>query len=89
MTLPDNTCIMYLVRHGATKNNMAKPPRLQGRREDPSLSDEGRQQAECAAKLLEDLPLTAALSSPLLRAKETAQIIAAPHDLPVDIEPLT
>ena len=79
---PD-TCWLYLIRHGATANNRAKPPRLQGRRTDPGLSDEGRRQAEQTARFLSSAGLTTVYSSPLLRARETAEAIAKPHGLEV------
>ncbi len=81
--LPDDTCIMYLVRHGATANNLASPPRLQGSGVDLELSEAGKQQARCAADLLATHPLTAIYSSPLMRARQTAEIIAGSHALPV------
>jgi len=80
------TCWFYLARHGATDNNRAKPPRLQGRRTDPGLSEEGCDQAARAAGFLAETPLDAVYSSPLLRALETAQTIAEPHDITVTIE---
>lgn len=76
---------MYLVRHGATTNNLAVPPLLQGRGVDLELSDAGRQQAACAAELLSGQHLAAVYSSPLIRARETAEIIAAPHGLEVQL----
>jgi broad specificity phosphatase PhoE len=76
---------MYLVRHGATANNLANPPLLQGRGVDLKLSDAGRQQAACAAELLARKRLTAVYSSPLIRARETADIIAKPHGLAVQL----
>ena len=81
---PD-TCWLYLVRHGATANNRAKPPRLQGRRTDPPLSDEGLAQARQTGKFLADSPLGAVYSSPLLRARQTAEAIAEPHGLAVEV----
>jgi broad specificity phosphatase PhoE len=68
---------MYLVRHGATANNVANPPRLQGARSTAELSSEGRAQAEAAATLLADRPIGVVYTSPLIRAKQTADIIAA------------
>jgi broad specificity phosphatase PhoE len=56
-----------------------KPPKLQGRGIDLPLSAEGRRQAECAAGALARQKIAAVYSSTLLRAKETAQIIATPH----------
>jgi len=81
---PD-TCWLYLVRHGATANNRARPPRLQGRRTDPALSKEGRRQAEQTAALLAAEPIHAVYSSPLLRARQTAQALAGPHGLSVEV----
>ena len=81
---PD-TCVFYLVRHGATANNLETPPRLQGRRTNLPLSTEGRQQAESTAAFLADYPIDAFFSSPLDRAKQTAEIIAAGHEKKVHV----
>jgi broad specificity phosphatase PhoE len=81
---PD-TCWLYLVRHGATENNRADPPRLQGRRTDPPLSDEGREQARRTGEFLAGSALDAVYSSPLLRARQTARAIAEPHGLSTHI----
>src|SRR5262245_32380111 len=67
---------MYLIRHGATAANLASPPRLQGRRSDPPLSDLGRRQAEATRDALRDQPLAACYCSPLRRAAETADVLA-------------
>lgn len=77
---PDaDTCVMYLLRHGATDNNLMKPPKLQGCGVDLPLSPEGRRQAECASRALANQQISAVYSSTLLRAKETAHLIALPH----------
>lgn len=78
-------CSLYLVRHGATDNNRADPPLLQGRRTDPGLSAEGRSQAERTAKWLSTQPVAKVYSSPLLRARQTAEAIAAAHHLPIEL----
>lgn len=83
---PDS-CWLYLIRHGATANNNARPPRLQGQGIDAELCDEGRQQARRTAALLAGMPLAAVYCSPLLRARQTAEIVAAPHGLAVEIVP--
>ncbi len=72
-------CLAFLVRHAATLNNLASPPRIQGSGEDLALSPEGRAQAAHTARFLADQPMTAAFASPLQRALETATIIAQPH----------
>ncbi len=79
------TTWLYLIRHGATANNRAKPPRLQGRRTDPELSDEGRDQARQTGRWLAAQPLDAVFASPLARAQQTAEAIARPHGLEVCI----
>ena len=79
--------IVYLIRHGATANNRAHPPRLQGRGVDLALSPAGRWQADQTAQLLADISLAAVYASPLKRSRETAEVIAAPHHLEVGIEP--
>src|SRR5262245_13991006 len=80
---PDS-CVMLLLRHGATENNVARPLRLQGCRSDLPLSAEGRIQAERTAAYLARYRLDAIYSSPLLRAQQTSAAIAARHGLPVE-----
>ena len=74
--LDPDVCLLYLIRHGATANNAMKPPRLQGRRTDPELSEPGREQAAQTASWLDGKKLDAVYSSPLLRARQTADAIA-------------
>lgn len=81
---PD-TCWFYLLRHGATYNNEARPPRLQGRRIDSALSEDGFRQAAETGRLLANCPIGAVYSSPLLRARQTAEAIALPHGLDVQV----
>ncbi|MFN2538755.1 MAG: histidine phosphatase family protein, partial [Mycobacteriales bacterium] len=52
---------------------------------DPGLSDHGRRQAEQVAAALSSEPLTAVYSSPMRRARETAEVIAQRHDLSVSV----
>lgn len=83
-------CYCFLIRHGATESNLANPPILQGRSVNGPLSETGQQQAEEAAAFLASRPLAAIYCSPLVRARETADIIARPHNLvPSVVEPLT
>lgn len=79
---PDG-CLVYLIRHGATEHNLAEPPRLQGRRLNAPLAPEGRWQAERTAQLLAQANLKAVYTSPLLRAQQTAHLIALPHQAPI------
>jgi phosphoserine phosphatase len=74
---------LYLIRHGATEANLARPYRLQGARIDPPLAPLGVRQAELTRDALIIRPITQVFSSPLRRALETARIIAEPRSLPV------
>lgn len=71
---------LIVLRHGSTPWNRER--RYQGC-VDIRLSDEGRAQAEAAARALADRPFTAVYASPLARAQETAQAVASRHGLPV------
>lgn len=77
--------LLILVRHGQTTYNVEN--RLPGQLPGVVLTDEGRRQALRAAVALSGLPLSAVISSPLERAKETADIIARGWDLPVRTDP--
>ncbi|WP_309104547.1 histidine phosphatase family protein [Microbacterium sp.] len=65
--------LLTLVRHGQTDWNLAR--RIQGTTDIP-LNDTGRADARRAAEELSCTTHHAIYSSPLLRARETAQIIA-------------
>jgi len=81
----DEGCTIYLIRHGATRSNLERPPRLQGRGVNYGLCKVGRQQARQAGRLLAPLSLAAVYSSPMLRSVETAEIIASSHNLHVEM----
>jgi broad specificity phosphatase PhoE len=77
-TVPKTT--IHLVRHGHVEN----PDRvLYGRLPGFNLSARGRAQAELLGKHFMPVPLAAVLASPLERAQQTAEAIAAPHGLQV------
>ena len=64
--------MLYIMRHGRTDwNDMHK---LQGRTDIP-LNSCGREMAEKAAEEYKDVPLDICFCSPLIRAKETAEIV--------------
>ena len=65
---------LYLLRHGRTRWN--EEGKLQGRTDVP-LNEEGRAGALRAREELRNVPFSAVFSSPLSRARETAEIIAA------------
>src|SRR5579859_2181787 len=84
------TTTMYLIRHGATRANLEQPNRLQGRRCNDALDPIGVRQAEQTRDLLANVQVDRFFSSPLVRAMQTAQIIAEPHGFSVTvIEELT
>lgn len=83
-TRSPDSCILFMVRHGATDNNLANPPLLQGRADVP-LSAMGRRQAERTGELLARQTIQRVYSSPLLRARQTADAIAGPHQLQVEV----
>jgi broad specificity phosphatase PhoE len=81
---------LYLIRHGATEANLANPARLQGRRHNPPLARLGVRQAEATRDFLAIRPVDHCYCSPLLRAVQTAAIVAAPHGLsPLPLDSLT
>lgn len=84
MTAPGGPLRLLLVRHAETAHN--RDGLVQGRADNP-LSDLGLKQAAALAERLASAPLDAIYSSPLARARQTAEAVAAPHGLPVAIEP--
>ena len=76
---------LFLVRHGqATFNVEGRHP---GQLPGIPLTDVGRRQAQQAAVALSALPLSAVLSSPLERARETAETIARGWGVQVRTDP--
>src|SRR5947209_16331025 len=71
---------VFMVRHGATV--MSAEDRFAGAT-DVALSDEGREQTRRLAERLSHEKIAAVFASPLERTVETAQILAAPHELEV------
>jgi broad specificity phosphatase PhoE len=74
---------LILVRHGETIWN--KERRVQGF-SDIDLNDAGLHQAEQLALSLKDHNIHSIYSSPLIRAKRTAQIINQYHNAPIYLE---
>jgi probable phosphoglycerate mutase len=75
---------LLLIRHGQTTWNVEH--RLPGQVSGVLLTDEGRQQAARLADALSVLPISAIISSPLERARETAEYFAQGRDLPIQLE---
>ncbi len=76
---------LLLVRHGQSTWNAEG--RWQGH-SDPPLSPLGERQARAAAPAVAKLGLTAVFSSDLLRARQTAELLAPPGFTPVVVPPL-
>lgn len=77
--------IFRLVRHGESEGNVAAT--LQGCRLDAPLSSRGRRQAEALAIRLAGEEVDAVWASPLQRARETAEAVAAPHGFALSVDP--
>jgi uncharacterized phosphatase len=79
----DKKLVAILQRHGDTLTNEANQFRS---RLDPPLNDKGLSQAEAAAKDIEkeDYGITRIVSSPLLRAVQTADIISEHINIEVE-----
>jgi broad specificity phosphatase PhoE len=86
----DRITVLYLIRHGATEANLATPARLQGRKSNPPLARLGIRQAEVTRDYLAVRAIDHCYCSPLLRAAQTASIVARPHGVtPVPLPALT
>ncbi len=75
---------ILLIRHG--QNNFVGK-RLAGRQPGVHLNDKGREQAQAVADFLKEAPVKAIYSSPLERAVQTAEPLAARCNLPIQIHP--
>ena len=76
--------VVLLARHGETDWNAER--RFQGHADRP-LNARGRAQAEALAERLAPASLAAVYASDLARARETAEIVARRHGLPVVTQP--
>lgn len=85
LTLKSGATEVYLVRHGDALP--AAEDIIAGDYDAQSLSELGRQQARAVGERLRDVHLAAVYSSPIGRARETAEAIAAAQGLAVGIEP--
>lgn len=73
-----------MVRHAETEWNRLR--RVQGVSDIP-LNERGHAQAEALGRRLALEPMRAVYSSPLARARQTAEAIAGPHGLSIEILP--
>ena len=73
---------VYIIRHAEAEGNIYR--RCHGLY-DSLLTPRAYQQLPCLAKRFENVPLAAVYASPLFRARATAQAVAAPHGLTVEL----
>lgn len=75
---------IIFLRHGQAKNNLERI--LTGRTPGVPLTEKGIDQAEKAAKFLEHMNISAIYSSPIERARHTAEIVGKHNSLDVTID---
>ena len=76
--------LLLLIRHG--ENDFVKTGKLPGQTTGIHLNEKGQKQAQALCEALIHVPLKAIYSSPLERATETAEPIAASHKLAIHQE---
>lgn len=74
---------LYITRHGETSRNAEQ--RVLGRTDDP-LSAKGKAQAAELAEKMKDIEIDVIFTSPLSRAKETAQTVAKSKGLSLIVD---
>ncbi|MCO6450040.1 MAG: MSMEG_4193 family putative phosphomutase [Caldilineales bacterium] len=82
---PPPITTILLVRHG--ENDWVKTNKLAGRTPGVHLNESGRAQSRRLSARLAAWPIVAVYSSPLERCVETAEILAVPHRLAVQLNP--
>lgn len=75
--------MIYFTRHGQTDWNVQK--KVMGRCDEP-LNEKGREQAKQTKELLSTIDFDLIICSPLLRAKETAQIINSDRNIKIEYD---
>lgn len=75
---------LYLIRHAQALGNVNLT--FQGHSDEP-LTDKGKLQIERLCERMKEVKLDAVYASPLIRAHETAQALAASHGLSVTVTP--
>jgi probable phosphoglycerate mutase len=75
---------IIFLRHGQAKNNTERI--LAGRTPGVPLTEEGVDQSEKAAKFLEEMNISTIYSSPIERAKNTAEIVGKHNSIDVRID---
>ncbi len=75
---------IIFLRHGQAKNNIERV--LAGRTEGVPLTEQGIQQAQNIAKFVEKMNVSKIYSSPIQRAKQTAEIVAKHNSLDLSFD---
>ncbi len=75
---------VFLIRHGVTEWHREK--KVLGQR-DVGLNAEGIAQAQALAQALAPIPIGEVISSPMLRAVQTAEIVAGHHKIDIARDP--
>jgi probable phosphoglycerate mutase len=75
--------MLYIMRHGRTDWNVMH--KLQGRTDIP-LNEDGRRMAERANEEYMDVNFDICYCSPLIRARETAELVLRGRDVPIIID---
>ncbi len=75
---------IYLVRHAEAQGNVEEF--FQGHI-DTDVSEKGRKQLECLAERFKDIPIEEVYTSPLRRARATAEAVNKYHRLPLTVDP--
>lgn len=76
---------LLLIRHGQATFNVEQ--RLPGQLPGIPLTEEGRRQAQRTGEALAGLPISAIISSPLERARDTAALVIGQRDIPIRLDP--
>ena len=77
---------IYLVRHGEAEHNVLSIGSSLPEITERHLTEKGKDQIREVAEFLRDKSVSAIISSPLLRTRETAAIISKSAGVPVDID---
>lgn len=75
---------IYLIRHGESKDNSLN---LESRNDTP-LSEKGEKQSQFLGKRFVNIEVNKIISSPFVRARQTAEAIASQKGLPVEFSDL-
>ena len=75
---------LFLVRHGRSTANASGV--LAGRADGVELDETGRDQAAAVGVRLAEVPLVAAVVSPILRCRQTAEIMLAGRGIAIEID---